>query len=68
MSQISDAGAVQPAVDEAITNNPKPVADYMGGKETAMKFLVGQVMKSTKGQANPQTVAKMVKDTLESMR
>ena len=68
MSQISDAGAVQPAVDEAITNNPKPVADYMGGKETAMKFLVGQVMKSTKGQANPQTVAKMVKETLESMR
>ena len=68
MSQISDAGAVQPAVDEAITNNPKPVADYMDGKETAMKFLVGQVMKSTKGQANPQTVAKMVKDTLESMR
>ena len=68
MAQISDAGAVQPAVDEAVANNPKPVADYLGGKETAMRFLVGQVMKSTKGQANPQLVAKMLQERLESMR
>ena len=68
MAQISDVGAVQEAVEEAIANNPKPVSDYLGGKETATRFLVGQVMKSTKGQANPQMVAKMLKEKLDSMR
>jgi len=66
--QISDADAVQPAVVEAVSDNPGPVADYLAGKEVAMKFLVGQVMKITRGKANPQLVAEMLKDKLESMR
>ena len=68
MVQMSDADSVAPAVAEAIANNPSPVADYLDGKETAMRFLVGQVMKITRGKANPQLVSKLVKEKLESMR
>ena len=68
MAQISDTDSIRPAVDEAITGNPQPVTDYLGGKETAMRFLVGQVMKSTKGQANPQLVSELLKEKLEAMR
>ena len=66
--QISDADAVQPAVEEAVSDNPDPVSDYLAGKEVAIKFLVGQVMKITRGKANPQLVAEMLKDKRESMR
>ena len=68
MAQISDAAAVQPAVDEAIASNAAAVTDYLGGKETAIKFLVGQVMKITGGKANPKLVAKLVTEKLDSMR
>ena len=68
MVQISDAGAVQRAVDEAIAANPKPVADYLSGKDTAMRFLVGQVMRLTKGKANPQLAGRLVQEKLDSMR
>ena len=68
MVQISDAYVVGDAVEVAIVNNPKPVEDYLKGKETAMRYLVGQVMKVTKGKANPQLVGTLVKDRLESLR
>ena len=68
MVQISDVGDIEPAVAEAISGNPKPVADYLEGKDAAIRFLVGQVMKSTKGKANPQLVARLVKEQLDSMR
>ena len=42
-----------PIVDKVIAANPKPVADYRAGKQEAIKFLVGQVMRETKGRANP---------------
>ena len=68
MVQISAADAIQQAVEEAVAGNPDPVADYLSGKETAMRFMVGQVMKITGGKANPQLAAKLVKEKLESMR
>ena len=68
VSQISDAEAVQTAVDTALSENPNPVADFLSGKETAMRFLVGQVMKITKGKANPQIASRLVREKLESMR
>ena len=68
MAQISDAGSIRPAVEEAVASNPDPVNDYLGGKETAMKYLVGQVMKITRGQANPKLASEIMKDKLESMR
>ena len=66
--QISDEGAVQAAVDEAIESNPQPVADYLGGKDAALRFLVGQVMRITRGKANPQVAGDLLKQRLESMR
>ncbi len=53
LTQISDTSEIEAAVERAIQNNPQAVADYKGGKETAIRFLVGQVMRETKGRANP---------------
>ena len=52
--QISDAGALEAAAQEIIDANPKEAADYRAGKTKVMGFFVGQLMKKTKGQANPQ--------------
>jgi len=52
--QISDTGALEAAAQEIINANPKEAADYRGGKTKVMGFFVGQLMKKTKGQANPQ--------------
>ncbi|MBI4339795.1 MAG: Asp-tRNA(Asn)/Glu-tRNA(Gln) amidotransferase subunit GatB, partial [Chloroflexi bacterium] len=68
LSQISDASSMEPVIAEIIAGNPQAVADYMKGKDTAVKFLVGQVMKRTRGQANPQVVNDLLKERLEAMR
>jgi len=52
--QISDTGALETAAREIINANPKEAADYLAGKTKVMGFFVGQLMKKTKGQANPQ--------------
>ncbi|MCJ7606127.1 MAG: Asp-tRNA(Asn)/Glu-tRNA(Gln) amidotransferase GatCAB subunit B, partial [Dehalococcoidales bacterium] len=64
LSQISDTGELEKIVAEVINSNVQPVADYKAGKETALKFLVGQVMKATRGQANPQIVNDVLKQKL----
>ncbi|HZC31989.1 MAG TPA: Asp-tRNA(Asn)/Glu-tRNA(Gln) amidotransferase GatCAB subunit B, partial [Candidatus Bathyarchaeia archaeon] len=64
--QISDAGAVGAAVDEVLAANPAAVADYRAGKAQAIGFLVGQVMKSTRGQANAALVQTVVRERLEA--
>ena len=66
--QISDSDSISTVVQQAIDNNPKPVADYIRGKETAIRFLFGQVMKLTKGKANPQVVSELLKEKLDSLR
>ena len=53
MTQISDQSEIEKIVAEVIKNNPKPVEEYKSGKETVITFLVGQVMKASKGRANP---------------
>ncbi|WP_018130810.1 Asp-tRNA(Asn)/Glu-tRNA(Gln) amidotransferase subunit GatB [Effusibacillus pohliae] len=58
--QISDEGELAKIVEEVIANNPQSVADYKAGKERALGALVGQVMKATKGKANPQIVNKLI--------
>ena len=68
LAQISDTDAVSAAVERAIADNPDPVRDYLGGKQQAMGFLVGQVMKATRGQANPRMASQLVKEKLEAMR
>ena len=64
-AQISDTSSVEPAVREALDANPRAVVDYLSGKESAAKFLVGQVMKITRGQAKPELVNQLVADALE---
>jgi len=56
LKQISDTGAIEKIVDEAIAANPKQVEQYKSGKTAVIGFLVGQVMKASKGQANPAAV------------
>ena len=67
-TQISDSQAVKSAVAGAIAANPKAVADYLKGKDTATRFLVGQVMKFTRGQANPELVNQLVQEGLEDLK
>ncbi len=62
--QITDTGEIEKVIDEVIANNPKPVADYRGGNKKAVGALVGQVMKLTKGKANPQMVNKLLAEKL----
>jgi aspartyl-tRNA(Asn)/glutamyl-tRNA(Gln) amidotransferase subunit B len=64
LSQISDAQELEKIVAEVINSNTQPVADYRAGKDTALKFLVGQVMKATRGQANPQVVNEVLRKKL----
>jgi len=64
LSQISDTQELENIVAEVINSNMQPVADYRSGKETALKFLVGQVMKATRGRANPQLVNEVLKRKL----
>ncbi len=65
--QISDTSAIEELVNTAIENNPKSVQDYKAGKKKAMGFLVGQVMKASKGKANPQVVNELLKQKLDNL-
>jgi aspartyl-tRNA(Asn)/glutamyl-tRNA(Gln) amidotransferase subunit B len=58
--QVSDAGAIGGFIEEAIAKNPKSVADFKSGNEAAINFLKGQVMKLSKGKANPQLVGEIL--------
>jgi len=62
--QISDEGAIEKAVDEVIAKNPKEVERFKAGDEKLLGFFVGQIMKFTKGKANPRIVNEMVKKRL----
>ncbi len=62
--QITDTSAIEGVVDEVIAKNEKAVSDYKGGNKKAIGALVGQVMKATKGKANPQMVNKMLAQKL----
>jgi len=63
--QITDVSAIEGVVDEVIAKNPKAVEEYKGGKKKAIGALVGQVMKATKGKANPQMVNKLLAEKLQ---
>lgn len=64
--QISDEDTLVQMAREVIANNPKAVNEYRGGKKTAIQFLVGQIMKATKGQANPQTARAVLESELDT--
>lgn len=64
--QISDEGAIVAIVDQIIAANPQSVEDFRAGKDKAIGFLVGQIMKETKGKANPGLVNKLLMERLKS--
>jgi aspartyl-tRNA(Asn)/glutamyl-tRNA(Gln) amidotransferase subunit B len=63
--QISDTRQLEEAARQVMLDNAQALADYKAGKEPALKFLVGQVMKATKGRANPKLVNELLKRKLE---
>lgn len=64
LQQISDEGALGKIIDEVIAGNPKQVEQYRGGKAAVIGFLVGQVMKASRGQADPAAVNRLLKEKL----
>jgi len=66
LAQVSDEGELQTFAARAIAENPKSVADFRAGKTAALQFLVGQVMRLSKGKANPQVVARILTDQLST--
>ena len=64
--QITDSSAIEKIIDEIIAANPKQVEQYRAGKKTVIGFFVGQAMKASKGQANPQMVNELLTKKLES--
>jgi aspartyl-tRNA(Asn)/glutamyl-tRNA(Gln) amidotransferase subunit B len=65
LGAVKDEGALEKAVKEAISENPKPVGDYKGGNKSAVNFLMGQVMKKMKGRADAPKVISLLKRELD---
>ncbi|MBA7604229.1 Aspartyl/glutamyl-tRNA(Asn/Gln) amidotransferase subunit B [subsurface metagenome] len=65
LGQISDAGAIEQEIARVIKDNAPAVADYKAGKKQSLKFLVGQVMRATRGRANPAVVNQLMEKKLE---
>jgi aspartyl-tRNA(Asn)/glutamyl-tRNA(Gln) amidotransferase subunit B len=65
LQQISDMGQLVATAQEIIAANPGPVEQFQAGKETTMKFLVGQMMKATRGKANPQLAEQVLREQLQ---
>ncbi|MEM7395272.1 MAG: Asp-tRNA(Asn)/Glu-tRNA(Gln) amidotransferase subunit GatB, partial [Verrucomicrobiota bacterium] len=64
LGTVKDTGAIDGFVDQVIAENPKSVDDFKGGKKNAIQFLVGQVMRLSKGKAEPKMVAETIKNRL----
>jgi len=65
LKQITDTGAIQTVIDQVIADNPAQLGQYRAGKQKLLGFFVGQVMKATRGQANPAQVNQLLKKTLD---
>jgi aspartyl-tRNA(Asn)/glutamyl-tRNA(Gln) amidotransferase subunit B len=68
LAQISDTSAIEQAAREVIEKNPDNVAKFRSGNEGVFKFFVGQVMRATRGQANPQAVNDIVRKLLSEAK
>ena len=66
--QITDEREIEKTVKEVVAKNPKATEDYKKGKETALQYLIGQVMAKTQGKANPQIVNKILKQLLTNIK
>jgi aspartyl-tRNA(Asn)/glutamyl-tRNA(Gln) amidotransferase subunit B len=68
LRKVSDAGSLEPAVEQAIASNPAAVDDFMKGKEAAIRFLVGQVMRASRGRADPVKAAELIAEKLGALK
>ena len=66
LKQVSDTSTIEKLISEVLTESPKQVEEYKAGKKKVLGYFVGQVMKRTKGKANPQIVNELLKKALES--
>ena len=64
LAQLSDTGELERMVDEVLAAQPQAVADYRAGKTGAVNFLAGQVMKASRGKANPNLVRELIEQRL----
>lgn len=67
MEVVSDSGAIEAIVDKVISANPKAVADFKSGKTNVVGWLMGQVMKESKGKANPAEASSLVQKKLSEI-
>ena len=65
LRQITDSGAIETLIDEVIAANPEQVEQFRAGKEKVLGFFVGQVMKESRGKANPGQVNALLRDKLK---
>ena len=65
LEQISDEGAIVKIVEETLAENPQSIIDYKAGKDRALGFLVGQIMKKSRGKANPKMVNNLLKERMQ---
>jgi aspartyl-tRNA(Asn)/glutamyl-tRNA(Gln) amidotransferase subunit B len=68
MVQVSSEAELYPIIDQVISENPRIVQDFLGGKEKSFGFLVGQVMRYTQGRGNPQAVNEFLRKRLSEMK
>ena len=64
---LTDTSEIEKFVDEVLTNNPDTIASYRSGRDKAFAFLVGQVMKMSKGKASPQIVNTLLKEKIAKL-
>jgi aspartyl-tRNA(Asn)/glutamyl-tRNA(Gln) amidotransferase subunit B len=65
VAQVSDSGAIMVFVNDVLNANPQSIVDYKAGKDRALGFLVGQVMKASHGKVNPAEVSRLIKEELD---
>ncbi|MEC8891325.1 MAG: Asp-tRNA(Asn)/Glu-tRNA(Gln) amidotransferase subunit GatB [Chloroflexota bacterium] len=68
MSQISDVDSISSTINSVIEENPKAVSDFHSGKRSVLRYMLGQVMKATKGAANPEIATELLEKSLEELR
>ena len=66
LTQISDEGLIEAVIVKILSSNPAVIEDYKKGKKNALTFLVGQVMKETKGKANPKMVNELLQKKIDA--
>jgi aspartyl-tRNA(Asn)/glutamyl-tRNA(Gln) amidotransferase subunit B len=64
LEQMSDSKELEKIIEKVLTQNGKVVLDYQNGKTNALQFLIGQVIKETKGRANPKIVEELIKNKI----